>query len=208
MSVVDMTGRQLGTLIVLRRAENAPGSHRARWLCQCTCGRQVVMRGDVLRQGVQSCGCATGTRGHGECRGGRPSRLYNIWRDMRSRCGSPKNIGYHLYGGRGIRASPEWEAFPNFKLWSESSGYTPELTLDRIDPNGDYSPENCRWVTNREQQRNKRNTGWIEVRGLRLSLPEWAERLGVTKSALYKRRKDPSKLESYILAHWEELRTA
>lgn len=206
MSVIDMTGQQLGHLTVLHRVENALGSSRARWLCQCACGNQVVMRGDVLRHGARSCGCVSGTLEHGECRGEKPSRLYNIWRDMRSRCDNPRNVGYHLYGGRGIRVASEWEKFAPFKAWAESNGYDDGLTIDRVDANGDYAPENCRWVTNREQQRNKRNTIWIEVRGIRQSLPEWAERLGVSKSALYKRRKDPDKLEAYILARWEELK--
>ena len=202
MSVIDLTGLKQGCLTVLNRAENAPGSTRARWLCQCDCGRQVIMRSDVLRRGAGSCGCVSASFDHGECRGAKPSRLYNIWRDMQARCKNPKNIGYHLYGGRGITVCDEWAKFKSFKNWADSAGYAENLTLDRIDPNGPYEPENCRWVTNTEQQRNKRNTVWVEFQGIRRSLPEWAELLGVKRNLLYKRQNNPEALQKFIAEHW------
>lgn len=197
MSAIDMIGKTIGDLTVLGRAANAPRSTRARWLCQCSCGKQVVIRGDVLRGGIKSCGCKNGIK-HGACRGEKPIRLYNIWRDMKSRCGNPENIGYRLYGGRGITVCQEWDDFGHFMDWAMKSGYADNLTIDRIDPNSNYAPDNCRWVTNVVQQRNKRTTVFVTVDGVTHCIPEWAEILRVKKSALYKRSKDTNKIQEYI----------
>lgn len=198
MALKDMTGAKIGRLTVIRRGENLPGTHRARWICQCDCGKQVLMRGDVLRQGAQSCGCQNAALVHGECRGEKPSRLYNIWRDMKSRCQNPKNIGYHLYGGRGIRVCEEWQSFEPFYEWAKRAGYEDSLTLDREDTNGDYGPTNCRWATPHEQQTNKRNTVFITAAGRTQALVDWADELGVPRTGLYSRRRIAGRVESYI----------
>ena len=198
-----MSGMRLGNLTVIGRAPNAEGNSRARWLCKCDCGKTKIMRGDVLRKGVTSCGCKTRYK-HGGCVGGKVSRLYVIWRDMKSRCSNPKNNGYSDYGGRGISVCDEWyHSFENFQNWAKKNGYRDDLTIDRIDADGNYEPENCRWISNIKQQRNKRNTVFITANGICMCIPEWAEHLGVPKSKLYKLYRQPGKIEPYILAALE-----
>lgn len=155
---IDLTGQRFGEITVIDRAPNANGNGRARWVCKCSCGRTKIIRSDVLRRGIQSCGCKTSYK-HGQCAGERPSRIYNIWRDMISRCTNPKNIGFHLYGGRGIRICQEWlNSFESFFAWATAHGYADNLSIDRIDVNGNYEPSNCRWATNLEQRHNRRDS--------------------------------------------------
>lgn len=122
---------------------------------------------------------------------------------MRSRCNDPKNIGFYLYGGREIKVCEEWSDFANFHGWAVKTGYTDNLTIDRIDTNGDYCPENCRWVTNAEQQRNKRTNVHISISGIDLTVVEWAEKLNVKKSKLYKLKQKPGRLENFIKSELE-----
>ena len=187
--LIDLTGKKFGEITVKKRAPNAKVNSRARWVCECSCGTIKIMRGDVLRSGVKSCGCKNPAYKHGGCVGERPSRLYVIWRDMKARCGDPGNIGFHLYGGRGISVCPEWlDSFSAFHKWATENGYSDELTIDRIDNNGNYSPENCRWATEEEQQNNKRNTVFVTVHGKRKSISEWAKLVGDSPAALRHRR--------------------
>lgn len=198
MRLKDMTGLRQGHLTVIRRAENAPGSHRALWLCECDCGKTVTMRGDVLRSGSSSCGCV-GNRKHGGCSGGKLSSLYVIWRDMRARCNYQNNVGYHLYGARGISVCREWDTdFAAFRDWSLSHGYQDGLTIDRIDPNGNYNPDNCRWATNAEQQVNKRNTVFVEVQGERKPLSHVARQHDISPQSLYKAWKRGANIDEWI----------
>ena len=115
---------------------------------------------------------------HGACTG-RQSRLYKIWADMKQRCNNPNRANYHRYGGRGIGHVSEWNAFENFAEWAESSGYRDDLTLDRIDNDGNYAPSNCRWVPAAEQARNMRSNRRITYQGRTQTAAEWARELGV-----------------------------
>jgi hypothetical protein len=116
------------------------------------------------------------------------TRLYHIWGGMKCRCSCPTNKDYPNYGGRGIGVCEEWKNdFSAFMKWAFENGYTDELTLDRIDTNGNYCPENCRWVTNLVQQNNKRTSHYIEHNGEKHTIAEWARMLGLRRDTLRQR---------------------
>ena len=114
-------------------------------------------------------------------------RLRDLWRGMHLRCEDEAHPSYARYGGRGISVCPSWTDFFDFKTWATASGYAPGLSLDRIDNDGNYSPENCRWVTCQEQNRNRRNNTIIEYQGERRCISEWAEILGMSKNTIRRR---------------------
>ena len=109
-------------------------------------------------------------------------RIYRIWGNMLRRCDYKKHISYKNYGARGIKVCDEWSkdhGFENFYQWAIKNGYSDDLTIDRIDVNGNYEPDNCRWITNTEQQNNRRNNKLIEYRGEIKTLAEWCRELGI-----------------------------
>lgn len=115
------------------------------------------------------------------------TRLHNIWLTMRSRCEKNTSSGYHKYGAKGITVCQEWSSFENFRDWAFSNGYTEDLTIDRIDPLGNYEPNNCRWATQKEQQNNRSNNVKLTYCGETLSLSEWEKRTGISWRVLYDR---------------------
>lgn len=135
------------------------------WLCLCACGKEKGVAAGCLRSGAtQSCGCLNRerttaritafNRKHGET----GVRLYRIWSGLLARCLNPKRASYPRYGGRGIRVCPEWRIYEAFAAWAKAHGYRDELEIDRIDNNGHYTPENCRFVTHRVNCNNKNDT--------------------------------------------------
>lgn len=154
---LNLTGKRFGRLLVLEGGEVDEHRHDL-WRCICDCKREIVVRGDNLRSGnTRSCGCLS--KEVHTPHGGSRTRLYRIWGGMKSRCYNPKHQKYPNYGGRGITICPEWlHGFKAFQEWALSHGYRDDLTIDRIDNDKGYSPENCRWITNLEQQHNKRKS--------------------------------------------------
>lgn len=120
---------------------------------------------------------------HGMCN----TRPYRIWNSMKQRCSNPNAISYKYYGAKGTSVCSEWEEFLCFYSWAMSHGYADNLTIDRIDTNGNYEPSNCRWVTNKEQQNNTSYTRLLTFDGETLSIMQWAEKTGIHPNMLYKR---------------------
>lgn len=156
---LDLQGQRFGKLTVLKEVSERRCGHVV-WECLCDCGKTCIVRGGHLKSGHStSCGCFSSekTIEMNTTHGGTHSRLYSIWASMKSRCNNPQNKAYSYYGGRGIRVCEEWEKdFSAFRDWAESHGYSPELTLDRINPDGNYEPNNCKWATWHEQRINQR----------------------------------------------------
>lgn len=116
----------------------------------------------------------------------RHPRLYNVWRTMVNRCGNPKHPKYRIYGARGIEVCDEWRNNPNaFLDWSLANGYKPGLQIDRLDNNGGYGPENCRWTTAKEQARNTRRNRYLTVGGATMPVSAWAEVKGMNPKRIY-----------------------
>lgn len=179
MNVKDLSYQRFGRLTVTPKYEMRK-SH-AYWLCRCDCGGLKFVRGSHLRSGnVTSCGCLKGNITHG----GSNTRLYNIWIGMRNRCINHSDPQYQSYGGRGIQICNEWQSFPNFRDWAMSNGYSRGLSIDRIDNDGGYCPENCRWATPLEQANNTRKNHLITFNGETHSLSEWARLLNIKQSTL------------------------
>lgn len=186
----ELTGQRFGLLTVERRgsSKRRPGSTNRRWWCNCSCGgRKLVTSASLVSGTVKSCGCLRRGR---EASG--PScfavRLWRIWNGMKSRSPvrDPKILA--IYRGPGTH-EPAWDSYEVFREWAFASGYKDDLTLDRIDNDLGYWPDNCRWITMQEQQRNKTNHVWLEVDGERVILAEAAERAGIHPSTIQKRIK-------------------
>ena len=165
--LIDLTGQRFGRLTVIERA-GKDYIGQAMWRCRCDCGNVTVVAGGNLRTGnTKSCGCygheltigGYRSRTHGgTCDGGKRTRLYRIWRAMKTRCYNLNAQNYKDYGGRGITICPEWlHDFVAFRDWALSHGYRDDLSIDRIDNDKGYSPDNCRWATAKEQRANQRS---------------------------------------------------
>lgn len=160
---IDMTGRRFGRLVVNKMI--AGNNSRVKCECVCDCGNVITCTSTNLVQGkTTSCGCyrTEVTRSINLIHGESHTRLYKVWQGMRERCYDKNHISYYLYGERGITVCDEWNnSYMAFKEWAENNGYDwyadrGECTLDRVDVNGSYCPENCRWVDMKTQSNNKR----------------------------------------------------
>lgn len=173
-------GMVFGSLTVTSKTTTSKNGH-SRWICLCKCGETSIVKGIHLNSGhTQSCGCRQRSRAaeaqnrHGMC----GTSEYRIWALMVGRCRDPSSTSYRNYGARGIRVCDRWMDFMNFFA---DMGHRPSLkhSLDRIDNDGDYAPENCRWATQKEQMRNTRINRMISFSGITMALVAWCEFLGV-----------------------------
>ena len=192
--LIDLTGQRFGRLVVISRAEKSSDGH-THWVCRCDCGQDTVVSSANLRSRRQvSCGCLRNEKSFSRIfiynsnhRSSRNKRLYKIWLGMKNRCERKNHSAYPWYGGRGINICDEWKTYEVFEQWALSSGYLPTLTIDRIDTNEGYTPDNCRWISMREQAYNRRDNHRLTFNGECLTITEWAERLGCTPTCLYYR---------------------
>ena len=190
----NLQGKKYGRLTVLYRDKNHYGrGDHTYWVCECDCGKITRVRPDALKSGtVLSCGCY-----HAEVsskigkyvnmkHGMSNSRIFKIWAGMKSRCYNKNAPAYKNYGGRGIFVCQSWiENFEEFEKWAFEHGYSDDLEIDRIDNNGPYSPPNCRWVTRKENCRNRRNNYMIDINGVEYqSIAEAAEKLNILHSSI------------------------
>lgn len=173
---VDMVGQRIGRLTVISRAENTR-QNKAQWLCKCDCGNRIVVsRRHLKDSSTNSCGClqrevAKTTRTlHGQ----KNTRLYRIWVGIKDRCLNPNSKYWDRYGGRGISVCEEWKVFSKFYDWAISNGYQEHLTIDRINNDGWYSPQNCRWATYSEQENNRSNNVHVTIDGATHTVAEWS----------------------------------
>lgn len=186
--LIDITGQRFGLLLALEPSSELATNKSKSWLCRCDCGVIKTFRSSDLRyQKVTSCGCEKDRktserfRKHGKSN----TRLYQVWTAMKQRCQNPKNKDYPNYGGRGISISPDWISdFENFYSWAAANGYKQGLTIERVDPNGNYEPANCCWITNEEQSNNRRNSIKYDYQGKPLTIRELSEEIGINYHTL------------------------
>ena len=190
---IDMSGKTYGDLKVISLHEIR--NKKTIWLCECKCGKLFVTDGWKVRNGkTKSCGCLSrelfikrATK-HGMSE----SRIYHTHRGMLARCYNKNSVEYHNYGGRGIIVCDEWrgkEGFEEFLKWSLENGYKENLSIDRINVNGNYEPQNCRWATQKEQGNNTRKNVKINYCGETHTVTEWAEIMNVPYKRLHRRIK-------------------
>lgn len=147
------------------------------------CGKILDVKTDSLLSGhTVSCGCKKVKHGYS-----RKERLYQTWKNMRQRCNNPNRHDYKRYGGRGITVCKEWNDYSTFRNWAFANGYNDNLSIDRIDVNGNYEPSNCRWVDNIVQANNVRSNHQIEYKGTTYTMAEFARKLNISYSTLQHR---------------------
>lgn len=163
---------------------------QAKWLCRCECGTEKIVPAQNLKTGKsKSCGCfnreAASVRLHNIAfkHGSTPKKLYSIWQNMKLRCTKADTSG--RYYARGITVCDEWkQSYLNFKKWALENGYKENLTIERIDFNGNYEPSNCRWATMREQSNNRCTNHFVEYKGEKHTMADWSRILNVSYSKL------------------------
>ena len=161
------------------------------WLCKCDCGENTIVPAAKLTNGkTKSCGCLKKETSKPPIivkHGMSYSRLYKVWKDMKGRCYRPTSCRYHTHGERGIKVCPEWMSFEIFAKWALSNGYQENLTIDRINNDGNYEPTNCRWATPKEQANNRRTNHLISHNGETHTIKEWSEITGINYYTLLER---------------------
>lgn len=181
----DLTGKTFNHLTAITEiGKNSNGTYI--WSCVCSCGNKTkASTSDLVRSNIKSCGCIQGTwsKTHGKAK----TRIYRIWSNMKNRCTNKNLDSYKYYGGRGITVYDEWLKFENFNEWSMENGYDDHLTLDRVDNNKGYGPDNCRWASRSQQMNNTRQNTKVEINGENKTIAEWAEETNINYSTLYNR---------------------
>lgn len=201
MSVkIDLTGKRFGKLTVVGLAVDVPYKKK-KWLCKCDCGNEAIVAGSNLQSGhTKNCiECGRKTLAKSKTTHGRThTKLYYIWHAMINRCENPSFKYYADYGGRGISVCEEWHDAKVFIKWAEENGYEEDLQIDRKDNDGNYCPDNCRWVTKTINANNKRNNKIIEHNGEKKTLAEWARFYDVNYRNLFRNLNKGYSLEEAV----------
>lgn len=184
------TGEHISRFIVLGK-----GTRPCHWLCLCICGKRIEVRGEYLRRKrTKSCGCCMAElvskgkskHGHSVTQDASKMKMYNVWISMRDRCNRPSKPGYQNYGGRGITVCERWNSFANF-LADMGNRPSPKHSIDRIDNDSGYSPENCRWATRQQQSENRRNVHKVSMNGITDTIKKHCRRLGINYGTITSR---------------------
>lgn len=198
-------GKKFGKLEVLKDSGIRTKYGRVKWFCKCDCGNDVLVVSIYLLNGdTKSCGCLKYKITHGCTRSGQKTPEYGVWHNMKMRCYNPETPNYERYGGRGISVCDSWQN--NFRMFLKDMGIRPtsKHTIERMDNDGPYSPENCKWATYKEQNRNKINNHLITYGRKTLSITEWAEYFNVNRDLIWgriRRRQKTGFSESSIIAN-------
>lgn len=189
----DYTGIKRGrlTFVKMDHIHYTPaGKKIPYWICECECGTEKVLSSkDVSSGHTKSCGCLQKERAskanktHGET----GTQLYRAWENMKKRCTNPKSERFKTYGARGIKVCDDWLEYTNFSKWAKANGYKEGLTIDRIDVDKNYEPQNCQWIPMEEQATNRTTTILIEIGGETYLVSELAEKYNLTADTIYKR---------------------
>lgn len=192
MAHKDIIGQKFGRLLVTEYV----GTKKP-WKCLCECGNEVIVSTNQLTTGhTKSCGCYKRDilvkchliHGQSGGRNNKESRLHRIWTGMKARCNNPHVKDYPYYGGRGITVCHEWKtSFDDFHKWAIENGYSDKLTLDRIDNEKNYCPNNCRWVDRKTQMRNTRLSHYVTCNGITKTITEWSEEVGISRKTISER---------------------
>lgn len=175
-NLIDLTGQRFGRLEVLEYVGNR------KWKCLCDCGKHKIVDARHLKDGhSKSCGCLKIKYQITN------KRIFDIWNNMKRRCDNPCDKDSKYYHDKGITYCDEWNMYEEFETWALNNGYSDNLTIDRIDGNLPYCPENCRWITIEEQQRNKSNNAIYEYKGVSKTLSEWAKEFNIPRETLRSR---------------------
>ena len=183
----NLIGKKFGRLTVLEEAET---KHKERYfLCQCECGNTTIVRGSHLTAGAtKSCGCLVKEKLTNKTHGMSNTRIYRIYKGMIKRCNNNKCPAYPNYGGRGIKVCQEWlDDFMNFYNWAMTNNYDDTLTIERIDVNSNYCPENCKWIPKADQARNTRQCHFLTFNGKTQTINEWSRETNIDNRKICKR---------------------
>ena len=208
----NLVGQKFNRLLVIEPTNRRNSNRNMIWKCECDCGNITYVATSCLKSGhTKSCGCFFNYERLAEL--GRKvgmkgkhylskTSIYRKYGNMIERCYRPKSISYNNYGGRGIKVCKEWRdkenGFINFYNWSINNGYNENLTLDRINVNGNYCPENCRWTTLEQQANNKRICVYITYNNETLTVAQWSRKLNIKPYIIYRKNKQKWTLDKII----------
>lgn len=191
--IKDMKGQRFGRLVAIEHVGFASNCVTL-WRCKCDCGNETIVRQGNLNSGTtRSCGCLDidRTKEANTTHGQSHTRIFNIWSKIKERCYNPKRPAYKNYGGKGVVMCDEWRNdFQTFYNWAMTNGYQDDLTIDRINSNGNYEPLNCRWLALSENVRLRNATAFIAIGELSLTIHDWAIRLNMDPATLMSRYKE------------------